>query len=108
MINIKNIFTLLALFCAIPGAWLSFKRAFFSELIDQMLNFGRHSTTLQSNVASSYKILAYLFVGKKNKWPSLLTSSPYDLWEKDKTVSLRILIWFGGVFVFSFLSCFFE
>lgn len=104
--DIKNPFTLLALLSALPGAYLAFKKSFPDDLKSQMVDRGNPSGIGQKTVRCSYKLLARLFLGRKRNWIGLFssTSETAKVFTEDKTIALRMFIWFSLVFIFSFIS----
>ena len=106
----KNYFTLLALLCAVPGAYLSFKKTFIEEMKEQMFSFRMHDGKMNyDKVRFSYKVLAYILIGPpKEKWLDLLMNDLSETSQKfkDNTIGLRIFLWFLFVFIFSFWSWF--
>jgi len=103
----KNPFTILAILTALPGAYLSFKRSFIYELQNQMTDLRNPGGVGQDTLNSAYRILAYIFIGKRDKWMEIfdpLSTVTQRLLKKDKTAGLRIFIWFLLTFIFSFLA----
>ena len=100
----KNPFTLFALLSVIPGAYLSFKKSFYRDLKDQMVNLRNESGIGFDTVEWYYKILAYIFVGKRSEWTDLFDPTKSNWVTKDKTTSFRIFFWFLLTFIFSFLA----
>lgn len=107
----ENPFTLLAMLSALPGAYLSFKRSLIPELQDQMVDRRNPAGIGRGTVRLPYRILAYIFVGKQDKWMDLfdpLSPVIQRLLKTDKTVGLRIFVWFALTFIFLFLAWFFD
>lgn len=105
----KDYFYLLALLCAIPGAWLSFRKSFIKDFQHQMVDLENLTGIGTQTVAWPYKLLAYLLIGPQNKWIELFDpTAKVKVLTEDKTTALRIFIWFTLMFVFSFLRWLFE
>jgi hypothetical protein len=103
----KDIFTLMALLSALPGAWWSFKRAFYRDITEQA-----HAEMLAEQTVSWFykKIMLRITVDQKATIDDLLepTSSFYwrTLLSKDPHVALKIFLSFSLAFVFSVLALF--
>ena len=100
----KDYLYLLALLCAIPGAWLSFRKSIIRDFQDQMVNVNNPGGVGTSTVVWAYRFLAYVMIGPKTKWLELFDPVAKEkLLKTDETSALRIFIWFALMFIFSFL-----
>jgi hypothetical protein len=105
----KDPWTLLAIVSAAPGAYLSFRRSFLRDLKDQMIDLRNPAGVGIATIPVLYRLLAYIFIGKKERWIDLFDPSSHvnkATARTDKTEGLRIFLWFMLTFVFSFLSWF--
>jgi len=101
----KDLFTLLAILSAIPGAWLSFKRSFYLEIAEQANDeqFG------ERYVSWFYRrIMLPAAVGLKAKPDHFLEPmSPYYhrvLLKKSRHMAFLVFLSFFCAFLFSFLA----
>ena len=105
----KDYLYLLALLCAVPGAWLSFRNSFIRDFQDQMVDLENPVGVGTCTIAWPYKFLAYMMIGPKNKWLNLFDPpAKASLLKEDKTSALRIFMWFTLMFIFSFLRWWFD
>ena len=105
--NLKNPYALLALLSAMPGAYLSFKKSFLRDILDQMVDLRNPVGVGTSTVTLPYRILAYIFIGKRERWLDLFSpgsSVHSQLLKSDKTAAVRIFVWFVLAFAFSFTA----
>lgn len=109
MIFWKVPWTLLAIFSSVPGAYLSFRRSFIRDLKDQMVNWGNPGGVGTKTVSLPYRILAYVFLGKQDKWLTLfdpMSKLNRSKATPDKGDAFRIFVWFVVTFAFLFLAWF--
>ena len=102
--TMKDPLTLLAIISAVPGAYLSFRRSFLRDIQDQMVDLRNPSGIGIATIPVSYQLLAYIFIGKKQRWIDLFDPTAEvnrTTARTDKTDGLRIFVWF--LLTFSFL-----
>jgi hypothetical protein len=101
--------TLLAILSAMPGAYLSFRRSLIRDLKDQMQDADNPSGVGVRTVSVTYKLLACIFLGirNKNELTELFNPSS-ELNQKKakigKNDALWIFAWFIGTFLFSLIA----
>jgi hypothetical protein len=103
----KEPWTLLAIISAVPGAYLSFRGSLFRDLRDQMIDLRNSAGVGITTIPASYRLLAYIFIGKKERWIDLLDPTSHvnrATARTDKTDGLRIFLWFFLTFSFLFLG----
>jgi hypothetical protein len=103
----KDPWTLLAIISAVPGAYLSFRRSLIRDLKDQMVDLRNPAGVGVATIPASYRLLAYIFIGKKQRWMDLFdpTSEVNRATARTgKTDGLRIFVWFFLMFSFWFLG----
>ena len=100
---LKNPYTLLGLLSLVPGAYLSLKKSFLRDISDQMVDRQNPGGVGTSTVTLPYRILAYIYIGKRERWLDLFSpgSSVHSkLLKSDKTAGVRIFVWFMLAFAF--------
>src|SRR6266571_1630377 len=98
---VANLLTLLAIFSALPGAYLTFKRSFIRDFKDQMVDPRNPGGVGVSTVTGTYRLLALIFIGKEQRWLDLFdpTSEINQTKAKtDKGDAFRIFAWFTLTF----------
>jgi hypothetical protein len=111
--TLEDAFTVLAILSAIPGAWLSFKRFFYPGFAFHLYSSMLDNTYL---IPRLHKIFGYLMIGSIRKQKRMLGGmhsevpphSDRQLAKYDKTINFRIVMWFSGALVFSFLGWYFS
>jgi hypothetical protein len=105
----KDPWTLLAIISAVPGAYLSFRRSLLRDLKDQMVDLSNSGGVGVATIPLSYRLLAYIYIGKKQRWIDLFDPTSEvnkTIAKTDKTEGFRIFAWFLLTFLFLFLGWF--
>ena len=101
--TLKNPYALLALLSAVPGAYLQLKKSFLRDISEQMVGRGNPVGIGTSTVTLPNRVLAYIFIGKRERWLDLFSPSSAvhgKLLKSDQTAAARIFCWFVLAFCF--------